>query len=212
MKNALVLIGLFCLPLAAVSQDMSGDEQVGEERPGWYAGLEAGLALLHSVEAYGVDFTFQPGFSAAGVIGYDTGRFRLEAEIAYQQNEFDEFVAPVVVIPGIGTYGGSGEVDGTASLFRVMFNGWFNAFNIKDSRIYLGGGIGNCRTEYDITSGLGDSDSDSAMAYQIGLVSSLPTPGGGSFDIAWRYLITEFEPGDGDIGSQVFAFQFRRNF
>ena len=212
MKNALVLIGLFCLPLAAVSQDMSGDEQVGDERPGWYAGLEAGLALLDSVEAYGVDFTFQPGFSTAGAIGYDTGRFRLEAEIAYQQNEFDEYVAPVVVIPGLGAYGGSGEVDGTASLFRVMFNGWFNAFNIKDSRIYLGGGIGNCRTEYDITSGLGDSDSDSAMAYQIGLVSSLPTPGGGSFDIAWRYLITEFEPGDGDIGSQVFAFQFRRNF
>ena len=117
-----------------------------------------------------------------------------------------------MVIPGIGAYGGSGEVDGTASLFRVMFNGWINAFNIRDSRIYLGGGIGNCRTEYDITSGLGDSDSDSAMAYQVGLVSSLPFPGGGSFDIAWRYLITEFEPGDGDIGSQVIAFQFRRNF
>ena len=212
MKNVLVLIGLLFLPLAAFSQDISPDEQVGEEPPGWYAGLEAGLALLDSVEAYGVDFTFKPGFSAGGVFGYDTGRFRLEAEIAYQQNEFDEFAAPVVVIPGIGAYGGSGEVDGTASLFRVMFNGWINAFNIRDSRIYLGGGIGNCRTEYDITSGLGDSDSDSAMAYQVGLVSSLPFPGGGSFDIAWRYLITEFEPGDGDIGSQVIAFQFRRNF
>ena len=212
MKNALVLIVLLCLPLAAVSQDMSPDEEVAEEPPGWYAGLEAGLALLDSVEAYGVDFTFKPGFSAAGVFGYDTGRFRLETEIAYQQNEFDELIAPVVVIPGVGAFGGSGEVDGTASLFRVMFNGWFNAFNIKDSRFYLGGGIGNCRTKYDITSGLGDSDSDSAMAYQIGLVSSLPFPGGGSFDIAWRYLISEFEPGDADIGSQVFAFQFRKNF
>ena len=212
MKNALVLIVLLCLPLAAVSQDMSPDEEVAEEPPGWYAGLEAGLALLDSVEAYGVDFTFKPGFSAAGVFGYDTGRFRLETEIAYQQNEFDELIAPVVVIPGVGAFGGSGEVDGTASLLRVMFNGWFNAFNIKDSRFYLGGGIGNCRTKYDITSGLGDSDSDSAMAYQIGLVSSLPFPGGGSFDIAWRYLITEFEPGEADIGSQVFAFQFRRNF
>ena len=212
MKNVLVLIGLLCLPLAAVSQDMSTDEQAGEEQPGWYAGLEAGLALLDSVEAYGVDFTFKPGFSAAGVFGYDTGRFRLETEIAYQQNEFDELVAPVVVIPGVGAFGGSGEVDGTASLFRVMFNGWFNALNIRDSRLYLGGGIGNCRTEYDITSGSGDSDSDSAMAYQIGVVSSLPFPGGGSFDIAWRDLITEFEPGDADIGSQVFAFQFRRSF
>ena len=212
MKNALVLIVLLCLPLAAVSQDMSPDEEVAEEPPGWYAGLEAGLALLDSVEAYGVDFTFKPGFSAAGVFGYDTGRFRLETEIAYQQNEFDELIAPVVVIPGVGAFGGSGEVDGTASLFRVMFNGWFNAFNIKDSRFYLGGGIGNCRTKYDITSGLGDSDSDSAMAYQIGIVSSLPFPGGGSFDIAWRYLISEFEPGDADIGSQVFAFQFRKNF
>ena len=213
MKYVLILMtGLLCIPAAAMSQDTPPELPAGLEQPGWYGSLGPGMALMNTVEAYGFEYSFKPGFSLSGALGYDTGRFRLETEITYQENRFDELAAPVVVVPGFGSFGGTGDIDGTASLFRVMVNGWFNAFNVKTSRIYIGGGIGNCRTEYEITSGLGDSDSDSAMAYQLGIMTSMPLSEKASLGISYRYLITEYEPGDADIGTQVIGFQFSRKF
>ena len=198
MKSVLVLIALLCTPFAASTQDTPLDEQAEREQSGWYAGLDAGPTILNNVEAYGAEFSFKLGVYAGGVVGYDAGSVRLESEIAYQENKFDD--------------SSIGSIDGTASLFRVMFNGWFKVFDTNHGAYYLGGGIGNCEVEYDITSGYGASDSDSSMAYQIGLWASMPIGEKSSIDYGYRYLITEFKPGDADVGAQIIGIRFRRLF
>ena len=94
-----------------------------------------------------------------------------------------------------------------------MANGWIKAFTTKYSALYVGGGIGSCRGEYDIPlgSGLESSESDSSFAYQFGIWNSIPFGENGSFDLGYRYLATQFDP-DIDIGAHIIGLRIRRNF
>lgn len=212
----ILMIGLF-IPFAAVSQESTIPDDnegiVAPAKPGrWYGGLEIGPASLGTIDEDGVEITFKYGLGFGVVFGYDTGRFRLEAEVSHQRNKFDEIAYPPICIPGQGCFGGVSEIDGDVSFTKIMANGWFKTLTIRHLTLYIGGGIGTCRSQYDIPlgDGLEATDSESDFAYQFGLWNSMPFGEAASLDLGYRYLATS--PGDVDIGAHILAFRFRHNF
>ena len=77
---------------------------------------------------------------------------------------------------------------------------------------YVGAGLGNAEVEYNITSRLVGSDSDSALAYQLGLWVAIPMGTRGNLDVGYRWLTTKNEPNDADVYASLISVRYRWHF
>jgi outer membrane protein OmpA-like peptidoglycan-associated protein/opacity protein-like surface antigen len=181
----------------------------------WYIGLEAGPNLTQnelfdiarpavgttpaSTVQDGIRARHEIGYDVGGNIGYDFGGFRAEFEVAYKDNNLDQFnveqaVPPIrlanntLASPALGAYP---LADGNARVLSFMVNGLFD-FGGKDRDIggFIGGGAGIARvqhSDYQFAK-FGPAfmnDSDTGFAYQI--LAGVYKPISDHVDIGLKY-------------------------
>ena len=144
-----------------------------------------------------VDIDFDPGLAVGGGIGYafdnfSFGRFRVEAELSYRENDVDS-----------GSFNGGDQIFGgdNSSLagMAVFYIDWTNL----SERVvpYVGAGIGVAGVESDViyapAGGSLDSPAiefggptDTELAYQFIAGFSVPLRGGLSLTLDGRYYAT----------------------
>jgi outer membrane protein OmpA-like peptidoglycan-associated protein len=129
----------------------------------WYIGVEGGGTIVEKAD-YRLTSTIlstskqKPGFDVDGIIGYDFGAFRLEAEVGYKQ----------AILKSIAVT--TADAYGKTSALSFMVNGLLDFGSDDGFSGYVGGGAGVARiklSNYGIR-GVGQltDDSDTGFAYQ----------------------------------------------
>ena len=121
------------LALLASTSLCSGAAQAGE-RHGWYFGLDAGVSFVNEMEMEGTPnkYTFDPGWLALAVVGYQFNdpSLRLEVEAGFRDNNINELNAAAV------TMGEVREISGFANLL------WAPTSNQSNWGFVIGAGLG----------------------------------------------------------------------
>ena len=135
----------------------------------WYIEADAGGTLVEDMynlvsPGFGTLNT-KTGYDVGGIIGYDFGGFRLEAETSYRRNGVESFN-----VNSLTTYAASaGNLTGNVSSLSFMLNGLLDFGDDDGLQGFVGGGAGIGRVKvvtqapgvlYDI------NDSDSGFAWQ----------------------------------------------
>ncbi len=148
----------------------------------WYIGIEGGGMIVEDSEfdvgaiknATTIDYNV--GFDGDGIIGYDFGGFRLEAEVGYKEATLETFTSttttpfptaagPVTSIPP-GRYEASG---GETNVLSFMVNGLLDFGDDDGISGFVGGGVGVARVKNIVVlNNVGSSlnDSDTGFAFQ----------------------------------------------
>ena len=149
----------------------------------WYIGVTGGPSIVEDVQldiAGGNDngkIDHKTGHEASGVIGYDFGAFRLEAEVGYKQagiTSYTSTTTTAATAPGgatanvpPGTYNTAG---GDTNVLSFMLNGTIDFGDDDGIQGFIGGGGGVARVKENLrlnTLGAGSlNDSDTGFAYQ----------------------------------------------
>lgn len=162
----------------------------------WYVGVEGGPMIVEDINfdvnsgADRASMDFDRGYDFGGLVGYDFGAFRLEAEASYRRAELQSFTAGTsgVLTNGIirpaGTYNANGYMDSLS----FMLNGLLD-FGADDGlQGFVGGGAGVARTGINAVLTTGSNtldDSDSGFAWQI--LAGVRAPISDNWDVGLRY-------------------------
>ena len=163
----------------------------------WYVEVDGGVMIVedqqfdidNGSDSFGLDS--DNGYDFGGIVGYDFGAFRLEAEASYRQWELDS-VNPGstgVPAPPFTLLGTSAPANGDPSTLSFMLNGMFDFGNDDGLQAFAGAGIGVARTDIDVDinsiGGLAVDDSDSGLAWQ--LIAGVRAPLSESWDVGLKY-------------------------
>ncbi|MCW5200134.1 porin family protein [Desulfobulbus sp. F1] len=180
-KHAVMFVGcatLLSLASAAQSAVM-----------GPYASISGGMATLNDADMKfsegTIEFDTDPGIALTAALGYDFGaNFRMETELAYQQNDLDQ-----VNIKGTGL---SAKASGEIKSQSGLLNGYYDFTNISSLTPFVSVGLGLTKVE------LGDVAIDgeyipgevdgTAMAYQVGGGFSYALNYNLALDLKYRYF------------------------
>ena len=148
----------------------------------WYVGVEGGAMIVEDIKfdigavRQGGTVDHNYGYDVDGVIGYDLGRFRLEAEVGYKAATMDSYrttvTTPVLnaagrpagVNPGTFDY-----VGGRSSALSFMVNGLVDFGDDDGIQGFVGGGVGVARVKERAQLNTRQNfldDSDTVFAYQ----------------------------------------------
>ena len=194
-----ILCCCFFLAIPAISFGASG----------WYGSVNAGLAIMPDgdidvtvdipdfiVGSGTAELAYDTGFTFGGAVGYMMENFRVEGEISYQTNDFDNISGP----------GGSFPVDGDISALTFLVNGYLDFDTGGPMTPYITAGIGYSNVEASIEGG---SEDDNVFTYQLGVGLGYAMSETVTLDLRYRYLgaedfeYSEVEPGLGSASIDV---------
>jgi outer membrane protein OmpA-like peptidoglycan-associated protein/opacity protein-like surface antigen len=135
------------------------------------------------------------GYDFGGIVGYDFGAFRLEAETSYRAADLNSVtggsagLALNPVAGGFNTFTGPREALGEANALSFMLNGLVD-FGADDGlQGFVGGGVGVARVDMDgrvNANGPGVwNDSDTGLAWQV--LAGVRAPINDSWDVGLKY-------------------------
>ena len=148
---------------------------------------------------------YDTSFTVGGAIGYrlgESGDYRVEGEVAYQNNEVDR----------VGNNSLPAELDDgeilssmEASVLTFLLNGYID-FNYGSAfSWFFTGGLGFARIDGEIATTEGNlGDDDTVFAYQLGVGTGYAVTETVTLDCKYRYLRTEdfnIEGGDVEVAS-----------
>ena len=196
MRN--LVIGMAMASTAMASPALARDGQ-------WYVELDGGAMIVEdntfdvldatgaSIDTFEVDH--DEGFDFGGIVGYDFGAFRLEAEASYRQWQIDTVRAgatgvpapPGVLLSGLGEVPGNGEPNSLS----FFLNGLFDFGPDDGLQGFVGGGIGVARTDYDVLVASDRArsidDSDTGLAWQV--LAGVRAPLTETIDVGLKYRL-----------------------
>jgi OmpA-OmpF porin, OOP family len=165
----------------------------------WYIGVEGGAMLVEDIvldigvlpAAGTVDHKI--GYDVDGIIGYDFGGFRMEAEVGYKQAQLDAYTSTTTTRRGgsqpaatAGTFSGAA---GSTSALSFMLNGMLDFGDDDALSGFVGGGAGVARvkhSKYSINpAGNFLDDSDTGFAYQA--IAGIRAPLTDNIDVGLKY-------------------------
>ena len=167
----------------------------------WYVGADFGGMIVENIN-YNIanasavlsgttTVNHDYGWDSDGVIGYDFGGFRLEAEVGYRTATVDSItstggtpLAGGTVLPA-GTYGYAG---GRSSALSFMLNGLLDFGPDDGLQGFLGGGAGVARVKSRIdlnNQGSTLDDSDTVFAWQA--IAGVRAPLTNHIDVSLKY-------------------------
>lgn len=204
MKKFTTFAASTAVSLAALTGAAMADE--GKAKAGWYVSGGVGYNIVDDVDVTGGSFQFDDGYVIQGAVGYDTGditsygKFRVEAEIGYAENDHDSVTAGGV------TVNANGQLEQTS----YMVNGYIDFVPGGTLRPYLGVGLGFVDGDQSISvGGLAASGSGTEFAYR-GLAGV-----SWHFDENWAldlgYRLTAWEA-NGDVENHAFVSGIRYGF
>ncbi len=122
----------------------------------WYVGVEGGPMHVPEIkfDIGGVrpaaDARQDTGFDVDGIVGYDFGTFRLEAEVGYRESGLREYTSLVPIpaeVPAFAPAGTYRDVAGSTSALSFMINGMLDFGDEDGVWGFVGGGVGVARTK-----------------------------------------------------------------
>lgn len=189
-----LVIGMAMASTALASPALARDDA-------WYVEVDGGVMLVEDFEfdingaEDDLSFDTETGYDFGGIVGYDFGPFRLEAEASYRETDIDNVTVGTGGFPA-GDNGGfaqAGDADarGSASALSFMVNGLFD-FGADDGlQAFVGGGVGVARTALDArvteSGPPGLDDSDSGFAWQI--LGGVRAPLNDRWDVGVKYRL-----------------------
>ena len=114
-----------------------------------------------------------------GALGISNQTGRVEAELGYRKNDFDE-------LKGVGL--GKADIDGDISSLSLMGNIYYDFSTEGGFYPVIGVGFGAAKIEADLDDA-GNED-DTVFAYQLILGGSFTSSVGLSIDLQYRYFAT----------------------
>ena len=166
------------LPLALLLSTGAASAQSlhGDEHGPWYVGFNVGISSIDESEGFEPD----EGFALSGTIGYQLGRagdgrfnLAIEAEYYYAENDVDDFPIAFGLTPD--------DLE-TSVIFANLVGDWYWTDAVS---FYVAGGVGYA-TDVELFSA---SDDGGAFQAKAGLRTHLG--GGLSWNLGYRYLVTE---------------------
>lgn len=169
MRNAQILLaGAAAIVIAAPAHARDGQP---------YFGINGGVVFEDQVdiEAEPYQGTLNEakvntgmGWEGDAVLGYDFGRFRLEAEAGYRNQDHDTLIVngpnTAGLPPGLRT-----GPDSTQKTMSAMINGLIDFGRDDGLQLFIGGGAGLARVDFELSvPGIGTlaDDKDTTFAYQ----------------------------------------------
>jgi opacity protein-like surface antigen len=139
--------------------------------------------------------SFDSGINLLGAVGCDYGSYRLEAEVGYQQNDFDAISVPDEVLLPAATAAAEGDV----SILSLMANGYYD-IDAGGFEPYLSAGVGVAQVSVkDLANEFIDEElnaysvSETTLAWQVGAGVAVPIGGNVKLDARYRYFsLTDF--------------------
>ncbi|NBB24084.1 outer membrane beta-barrel protein, partial [Porphyrobacter sp. SLTP] len=167
----------------------------------WYIQGDGGVMLVEdqSLDVNGVAdnavANYDTGYDFGGIVGYDFGAFRLEAEASYRAADLDDVQAGnqgLVLVPqtaGSSTFSGTRLAAGEVNALSFMLNGLFDFGSDDGIQAFAGGGVGVARVDMEgrvNQQGPGVwNDSDTGFAWQ--LLAGVRAPLSDSWDVGLKY-------------------------
>ena len=128
---------------------------------GLYVAARGGYGIVMDVQDDtdpDAEFSLDPGYNFGLALGVDLGLLRAEGEITYAAYDFDQYVSS----------GGSTDLDGDATAFRVMANVYHDFTMLPIVSPYVGVGLGYLKSEEEIKLlGTTTEDDSDEFAFQF---------------------------------------------
>lgn len=192
----------------------------------WYVGVEGGAMLVDDIDfdigAPGdedASASHRAGWDVDGVIGYDFGGFRAEAEVGYRAASVTAYESALPT-PRLndrgalvgdhppGTYDYAGGID---SALAFMLNGLLDFGDDDGIQGFVGGGVGVARVKSELALNTGGDfleDADTVLAWQV--IAGLRAPLSDSIDVTFKYRFFNAENIKlTDIADRDYASRFR---
>ena len=166
----------------------------------WYIGAEGGAMIVEDVK-FNIGTTQNAstakqrvGYDVDGIIGYDFGPFRAEAEVAYKQSRVKSYNSLQTTFRGTTAAGSAaaGNFNGAAgesSALSFMINGMFDFGDDDSLSGFIGGGAGVARVKFNDYSinpaGNFLDDSDTVFAWQG--IAGIRAPLTDHIDVGLKY-------------------------
>ncbi|MGX7927361.1 OmpA family protein [Tsuneonella sp. HG094] len=161
----------------------------------WYVELDGGPMIVEDIDfdvagvADSVTTDTHYGYDFGGIVGYDFGFIRLEAEAGYRAADLDTLSSTRPLFPTAapaGTYAAGGDM----SVLSFMLNGLVDFGPDDGLQGFVGGGVGVARTKVngatvDVSSPGWLDDSDSGFAWQA--LAGVRAPLTDSIDVGLKY-------------------------
>ncbi|NOQ65946.1 MAG: outer membrane beta-barrel protein, partial [Desulfobacterales bacterium] len=151
------------------------------------------------------ELEYDTSFTVGGAIGYrlgESGDYRVEGEVAYQNNEVDRIDNNSLPYnPGGGVISSM-----EASMLTFLLNGYID-FNYGSAfSWFVTAGVGFARIDGEMTvNGVTDDEDDTVFAYQVGVGTGYAVTETVTLDCKYRYLGTaedfNIEGGDVEVAS-----------
>ncbi len=164
----------------------------------WYVGVEGGAMIVEDIDydlttpAGGVTTVDSDyGYDVGGLIGYDFGALRIEAEVSYRSATVDELrttgaiaTGPTTAV-GAGTYSGGGRTSALSFMGNALLD-----FGDDDAISgFVGGGAGIARvkaSDYRVSNSFTAlDDSDTVFAWQA--IAGIRAPLSENVDVSLKY-------------------------
>ncbi len=179
---AALVAGLWTVPASAAEQYLSGN---------------VGMTWLNDIPDGSSRFVLDDGTGLLVAVGLDNKHqdYRFEGEVGYQTSGINS-----------RTNGfGSTDYRGNVHVWSLMANGYYDIYSTNEGfRPYLTAGAGAVRVKFDdlryagASQGSGNSEHESAFAYQIGAGVAFPITPDMKFDARYRFFSTaDFRLDDG---------------
>ena len=154
----------------------------------WYIGVEGGAMIVEDIkldigalnDAGTVEHDY--GYDVDGIIGYDFGAFRLEAEAGFREARIDGYTRSVS--PGAGSFP---NATGKTSALSFMLNGLLDFGDDDSLNGFIGGGVGVARVKHSryANPAVFLNDSDTGFAYQA--IAGVRAPLSENVDVGLKY-------------------------
>lgn len=137
------------------------------------------------------ELEYDTSFTVGGAIGYrlgESGDYRVEGEVAYQNNEVDRIGNNSLPFDP-----GGGEISSMEfSMLTFLLNGYID-FNYGSAfSWFFTGGFGFARIDGEMTlDGVTNDEDDTVFAYQLGVGTGYAVTETVTLDCKYRYLSTE---------------------
>ena len=164
---------------------------------GMYGSFNAGVAMPAdgnmTIPGVGsAKLEYDTSFTVGGAIGYrlgESGDYRVEGEVAYQNNEVDR-IGNNSLPADLG--GGVILSSMEASMLTFLLNGYID-FNYGSAfSWFFTGGLGFARIDGEMTvNGVTNDEDDTVLAYQLGVGAGYAVTETVTLDCKYRYLQTE---------------------